>query len=332
MTKQLHVLFIFCLVGAPCGVPLAGELPEDWNVYESDFVTVHSPPRADHTGRALSEEADAVVSELMALTGQERPSGPIHVYVAATRESFSTIQPREPPEWAAGTAYPDRNLIFLSLETHGSKTPRQVFVHEITHVVLHWSYGDSDPPRWLEEGLAQVVASEFDLRTQATLSQAALGGGLIPLRSLTRTWPSHPAKARIAYAESRDFVLFLRHRHGDQAIADLVRGLAAGQTVDDAVFGATGYSLDAIQIRWRSRLNRRYAWLPVIGGSGTFWGIAALLLVAGWVRKRRIKKRKLAQMGRREAEMDARRMDAWDPEPDRSPLWEDPLDGPPTVH
>ena len=332
MTRTLQILFVFSLAWTPGGALFAGELPQDWNVYESEFVTVRCPPGVERTGDALSGEADAIVEELMALTGLERPAGHIDAYIARTRGSFASIQPREPPEWAAGTAYPDRNLVFLSLETHGSKSPRQVFVHEIAHVVLHWSYGDAEPPRWLEEGLAQVVAGEFDLETQAILSRAALGGGLIPLRSLTRTWPSHPAKARIAYAESRDFVLFLRHRHGDQAVADLVRGLSAGQTVDDAVFGATGFSLDALQETWRSRIRRRYAWLPVIGGSGTFWGIAALLLVAGWVRKRRAKKRKLAQMERREREMDMRRIDAWDPEPDRTPMWDDPVDGPPTVH
>jgi len=332
VTRTFQILLILLLAGVPGGSPLAGELPEDWNAYESQFVTVHAPAGAERTGRALSETADDVVLELMALTGLEAPAAPIDAYIARTRASFASIQPGDPPDWAAGTAYPDRNLVFVSLQTHGSKTPRQVFVHEIAHVVLHWSYGESEPPRWLEEGLAQVVANEFDLRTQTILSQAALGGGLIPLRSLTRSWPSQPGRARIAYAESRDFVLFLRHRHGDQAVVDLVRGLAAGQSVEDALFGATGYTLDELQDTWRSRLHRPYAWLPVIGGSGTFWAIAALLLVAGWARKRRIKARKLAQMEQREREMDERRIDAWDPVSDRTPLWDDPGEGPPTVH
>jgi len=330
--RTFQILLSVALTLASCGALRAGELPEDWNAHESEFVTVYTPAGADRAGRTLAEEADGVVAELMALTGLQAPEGHIHAYVARTRDSFASIQPREPPLWAAGTAYPERDLVFVSLETRGNKTPRQVFVHEVAHVVLHWSYGESEPPRWLEEGLAQVVAGEFDLRTQAILSRAALGGGLIPLSSLTRSWPRQPARARIAYAESRDFVLFVRHRHGDQAVVDLVRGLAEGRTVEEALFAATGFTLDEIQDTWQARLRRRYAWLPVLGGSGTFWGIAALLLVAGWARKRRAKRRKLAQMAQEERRMDERRMGAWDPAPERTPLWNDPEDDPPTVH
>lgn len=309
----------------------AGDLPDDWTPYESEYVTVHAPQRAARTGAALSQKADAVVVELMALTGMQEAPDRIHAYIAPTRDSFASIQPREPPSWAAGTAYPDRNLLFVTLATHGGKSPYQVFVHELAHVVLHWSYREVEPPRWLEEGLAQVVAQEFDLQTQAILSRAALGGGLMSFQSLDRKWPHEPARARVAYAESRDFVLFVRHRHGDQALADLVRALAAGTATEQAILNSTGFTLAELERQWSSRLKRRYAWLPVLGGSGTFWGIAALLLVIGWARKRRQHRRKLEEMARREQELDQRRIDSWEPEADRTPLWKDPPRSP-TAH
>jgi len=325
-------LAFLALVAALClgGKGAAGELPEDWNSHESVYVTVHVPQRADRTGSALSEKADDVVVELMELTGKTDARGRIHAYIAPTRDSFTSIQPREPPSWAAGTAYPDRNLVFVTLATHGGKTPYQVFVHELAHVVLHWSYGEAEPPRWLEEGLAQVAAREFNLETQAILSRAALGGGLMSFRSLDRRWPDDPARARVAYAESRDFVLFVRQRHGDDALAYLVRELASGTEIEQAVLNSTGFTLDELERQWSSRLRRRYAWLPVIGGSGTFWGLAAFLLVIGWARKRRQRRRKLAEMAAKEAALDERRMGAWEPESDRTPLWKDPP-GSPTV-
>ena len=304
----------------------------DWLEFESRRAVVHAPEQAERTARTLSAEADAVVEELMDLTGQEHAPTRIQVYLPASRDSFASIQPGDPPKWAAGTAYPEQSLIFVSLETHGQKSPRQVFIHELTHVVLHWSYGEHEPPRWLEEGLAQVVAEEYDLQTQVSLSRAALGGGLIPLSSLVERWPRQPGRARIAYAESRDFVLFMRHRHGDEALAELVKRLSDGEPVADAMLAATGTTLEELEKRWRGRLKRRYAWLPVLGGSGSMWSIAAVLVVIGWARKRRAKRRRLAQMGEAEQRVDELRSAHWEPDVDRTPLWKDPGEGKPNVH
>lgn len=310
----------------------AGDLPKHWLSFESEHAVVHAPESAERTATTLSAEVDGVVEELMALTGLERAPTRIQAYLAPTRDSFSTIQPGDPPQWAAGTAYPERSLLFVCLETHGQKSPRQVFVHEVTHVVLHWSYGETEPPRWLEEGLAQVVASEFDLQTQVVLSRAALGGGLIPLSSLVDRWPRQAGRARLAYAQSRDFVLFVRHRHGDEALAEMVERLADGEGVEEAMLAATGTPVDELEKRWRGRLSRRYAWLPVLGGSGSMWSIAAVLVVIGWARKRRIKRQRLAQMAVAEARVDEVRQRVWEPDPERTPLWEEPDEREPTVH
>jgi len=310
----------------------AGELPDDWLAFESGLVTVHAPPRAERTAQALSAEADGAVEELMLLSGVSESPARIHAWIARTDEQFRSIQPREPPTWAAGTAWPERNLLFVSLDSHGQKTPRQVFVHELAHVVLHWSYGEEEPPRWLEEGLAQVVAGELDLQTQAILSRAALGSGLIPLSSLTTGWPAEPGRARVAYAQSRDLVLFLRARHGDAVLGEIVRGMASGLDADQAIVASTGVPMEELEAAWSSRLRRRYAWLPVLGGSGTFWSLAAFLMVLGWARRRRQKRRKLREMGQQEAVIDAIRRDAWDPDPEHTPLWSEPRKGPPTVH
>jgi hypothetical protein len=326
------LLLLLVPLGLLAGPSRAGELPKDWLAFESEHAVVHAPPSAERTAATLSSEVDDVVEELLSLTGLQRAPTRIQAYLAPSRDSFSSIQPGSPPEWAAGTAYPERSLLFVCLETHGQKSPRQVFVHEVTHVVLHWSYGESEPPRWLEEGLAQVVAGEFDLQTQVLLSRAALGGGLIPLSSLVDRWPRQPGRARVAYAQSRDFVLFVRHRHGDEALAVMIERLAAGGGVEDALLAATGEPLAELEDRWRGRLKRRYAWLPVIGGSGSAWSLAAVLLVIGWARKRRIKHQRLAQMAEAEARVDEVRQRVWEPDPERTPLWTEPDEHEPTVH
>lgn len=329
---------LFLLLAWPTLTLRAGELPTDWERIETRHMTVHVSGASLRAGQAIAADADQVMEELLTLTGLEAPEGHVNAYLARTRKSFEAIQPGTPPTWAAGTAYPDKGLIFVLLATRGEKTPRHVFAHELAHVVLHWTFGETEPPRWLDEGLAQVAAGEFSLQTHTILTRAAVGGGLIPLSSLTRRFPSDPVRARIAYAESRDFVLYVRHRFGDEAVAELIRGIASGLPIEEALLGATGQSMDALEAAWAGRLSRRYGWLPVLGGSGSVWSVAALLLVAGWARKRRAKKRKLEEMGEAEREVDERRQAAWPPGSAGPPMWRDD-DGPdrqgggtPTVH
>jgi len=324
---------IFVLLAVMAAPVHAGELPTDWERFESTYITVHAPRGSTRAGERFAADADRVMEDLLALTDQEAPQAHLHAYLPRTRDSFASIQPGEPPAWAAGTAYPDKGLVFVLLSTSGEKTPRHVFTHEVAHVVLHWRFGEREPPRWLDEGLAQVAAGEFDLRTGATLTRAAVGGGLIPLSSLTRRFPSDPIRARIAYAQSRDFLLYLRHGYGDEAVARVVAEMADGATADQALSLATGRSFADLEAAWASRLKRRYGWLPVLGGSGTFWSLAAVLLVAGWARRRRIRKRKLAEMEAAELEIDRRRADLWPPDEAGRPLWRDPdRDPPSTLH
>ena len=309
------------------GSASGGELPTDWEEYPARHVTVHVPSGSARAGEIFAADSDAMMDELLELTGLQSPAARVDAYLAPTRRTFGAIQPGEPPSWAAGTAYPEDGLVFVLLDTRGEKTPRHVFAHELGHVVMYWTFGSNDPPRWLEEGLAQVAAGEFDLQTQAILTRAAVGSGLIPLSSLTHSFPSDPARARIAYAQSRDFVLFVRHRYGEDSVPELVREMAAGTTAELAIERATGASFRDIETAWASRLERRYGWIPVLGGSGAFWGLASVLLVLGWARKRTQKRRKLAAMADAEEAQQARRREHWPPDNEAGPpLWREPED------
>ena len=62
------------------------------------------------------------------------------------------------------------------------------------------------------------------------------------------------------------------------------------------------------------------------------WSIAAVLVVIGWARKRRAKRRRLAQMGEAEQRVDELRSAHWEPDVDRTPRWKDPGEGKPNVH
>ncbi|MCK6482340.1 MAG: hypothetical protein L6R43_20000, partial [Planctomycetes bacterium] len=122
-------------------------------------------------------------------------------------------------------------------------------------------------------------------------------------------FPAEPALARIAYAQSVDFVAWLLDRFGPDAVRAVVRDLAAGSSAADALRSATGSSLGDLEARWRDHLQLTHGWVTVLGGSGAVWGFATVLFLLAGVRRTREKRRALKEMEAREArEAEARRL------------------------
>lgn len=271
-----------------------------WEQVEAGNLTFHSRPKDVGIARALAAAGPAVIEEIGLRTGVSAPER-IDVVLSATFSDFAHAQPGTPPSWAAGTAYAERGEIYLRTRMpHAGADPiDRVFVHELVHVLLGERFGEQPIPRWLNEGAAQLFAGELSTADHATLVQAAIGGGLLPLSTITDGWPHNPARARLAYAQSVDFVAFLADQ-GEDALSIVIDGLARGETLDAALERGTGRGMDDLEESWRGRMTFWHALLPVLGGSGVTWGIGSLIfLVASW-RRRRAFHRKVAAMGARE--------------------------------
>jgi len=249
---------------------------------------------------ALTEQGPRALATIAERTGVSSPRV-IDVVLTPTFSEFSAAQPGTPPSWAAGTAYWERGEVYLRtrMPHHGADPIDTVFVHELVHVVLGREFGDREIPRWLNEGAAKLFAGELSPQDHATLVQAALGGGLLPLDEITHRWPRSPGRAHLAYAQSVDFVAFLADQR-EGALPDLIAHLSSGVDVDSALEQATGSRLSALEDAWRGRMTFWHALMPVIGGSGVTWGFAALVFFAAAWRRRRAFHSKVAEMERRE--------------------------------
>lgn len=291
--RALALLLLLIVPTAASAEPPAGA---GWNELRVAPFTFWSRDEDAGLSRDLAAASGAVLADITGRTGLQAPRH-IDVVLAATSEGFASAQPGAPPSWAAGTAYDDRAEIYLRtrLPRTGPSNLEQVFTHEVVHIVLGRAWKRGDPPRWLNEGLSKYLAGEMAPGEHAVLARAAAGGSLLTMDTFTTRWPARAAHARLAYVQSVDFVAFLA-RQGDDVLPTLIDRMADGETLDAALIAATGETLEVQEERWRSRVTVWHALIPVLGSSGTFWGIGAVIFLFAAVKRRRAFHAKVAEL------------------------------------
>jgi hypothetical protein len=259
-------------------------------------VTFHFRPKDRGIAQALADQTPMRVAAIHDTAGLPIPAH-IDVVLSPTFEDFAAAQPGDPPSWAAGTAYAARSEVYLR-----SRMPRvgvdpidQVYVHELVHVFLGRSFAKGAPPRWLNEGLARLLAREFRPAEQMELTRAALAGGLLSLERLSVEWPRGSRQASLAYAQSVDFTAYLGDM-GPEVLPTLITRLSEGESLEVALRKITGSGLEELEKDWSRRMTFWHAFLPVIGGSGFLWGIASAIFGVAAFRKRRSVRRRIAAM------------------------------------
>lgn len=204
---------------------------------------------------------------------------------ASTREEWA----RRLPAWMAGAAFPARQLIIVRVAP--GQTPNglePLLAHELTHVILKADYREHDDwPLWFQEGLAMRESRTEGLREFVTLSAAALFDRMLPLESLSVSFPAAEAEARLAYAQSASFLAFLDANYGRGRFTVLMRELR-GRSFENAFRLAYRTGVGAAETQWLRWVNRRFAWVPAVTSETAFWLLITLLfLVAIAVRRRR---------------------------------------------
>jgi hypothetical protein len=288
----------------PVEVVLSAETPDvptDWIDVEGTWLVVHGPadaaPLLTHLARHGSDALPRLSEALGAPIG-----GTIHVMVADSDAEFHAVQPGAVPEWADGTAWPDKGWVFLRRpKARASDRPlEQVLEHELVHVLLGRAFAPALPPQWLQEGVATVLSHEYGAE-----HAAALAGGAPDLTELEYGFPRDAAGAARAYAASADFVAWLRAEHGADALPALVRASARGGLAA-AVREVTGSPLAEVQRAWAATHD---ASLPIrlatAANGDTLLALAALGGLGGLVAARRRTQRRIREMAEDEARLDA---------------------------
>ncbi len=229
-----------------------------------------------------------VTNELGAKVSDE-----LDIRVALNPEQMQNLAPPKStlPGYAGGVAYPKTGLILLTLtapETFFRPDMNRVLTHELSHVALERAVRGAPIPRWFSEGVAVHQAGESSLARIQTLWDATLRGEVMSLQELSATFPNNHLQIDLAYAQSADFVGFMRDGQEEREhFKALLRELANGRAFPDAVQATYHVPLSYLEREWRSMLNRHYGRWPALFMGLTFvWVIGAALLGLAYVRTR----------------------------------------------
>jgi len=293
------------------GVLRMPPVPAGFNTYDAGWVRFIYHPSSRERVQPLIAQAEAVRHDLTERLGFPVLSE-VRVEIARTSGEMATFAPSGAPypEYAAGVAYPELGLVLLSLTpVHAGQEQDlgEVFRHELAHVALHDAVNGQPVPRWFNEGFAVFASGESSFGRMKTLAMSTVGGSLIPLHELERSFPNDETKAQVAYAEAVDVLRFLVRREDIHRFRALVSELREGKTLEQAVIDAYAVDLATLELEWRDDASRRYTFVPILLSGTFFWVIALALAVWAWRRRKRRDKLTLQRWAREEAVEDLQR-------------------------
>jgi len=230
------------------------------------------------------------------LAGAALPPDSIEVVLAPGESAFRELTGGRVPDWGLAVAFPDlRRVVLRSPRLTGSEDvdPGVVLRHELNHVYLALGAGGSSAtPRWFNEGFAALYADEWRWVDPVRLAWGRVTGGLTPLSGLERSFPETPAPG-LAYVQSMAAVRNLQRRGGDRGLGLLLGRLRDGSTFDSALRETYGLTLSEFYADWREEMGREFGWAVVLTDERGLWIAAAVLVLFGWLVRRRALRREI---------------------------------------
>lgn len=216
--------------------------------YGSNFILSYdgeiSTSLSNEILRALEDAYNWVGYQL-----EHYPQRQVPVIIYANQD-FNSLT--NSPDWAAGI-YDGKIRLPAGGVSEVDSRVRGLLFHEYMHAVVREIAGNR-VPFWLNEGLAEVAASEQRTPSLNLLEQARNDGRLFALAELES--PSQRfdgSRAAVAYLQSYVFVQSLIDEFGWFQMRDLLVALGKGETISTAIDQSIGiYAVDyeLLQKRW----------------------------------------------------------------------------------
>jgi len=207
------------------------------------FVVKYAETRDREARRAIVahlETAAERVGRLLGYTPQERTT-----VVLYEHDEFRDVT--RVHSWASGL-FDGKIRLPLGPSLPPARELERLVVHEYAHAAIH-DLSRGRAPRWLHEGLAQV------LEGTASDPMLQVPGGLTLAGVEALAGESDPLRARAGYDIALWIVRDLLDRGGIEALRELLTRLGAGESVADAIPRVYGLRLGELESQWRRVLG-----------------------------------------------------------------------------
>ena len=192
----------------------------------------------------------------------------------------------------AAYAVPRRRLIVLDYSRLNTDpfSLGVILKHELCHLLLHHHIKSDNLPKWLDEGVSQLVSdgvSEIIMKRQkSVLPAAVLSKSYLGINRLHDSFPQNQKSLLLAYEESKSLVDYISKEYGRDRILDVLRHLRDGHDVNAAVLKSLSISIGELESNWHAHLRKSITWFTYLANNlyGILFFLAALITVAGFVR------------------------------------------------
>ncbi len=278
----MRSFIIFILAAVTALVLCAGTLQA------TTFKFVDAPPQQQEEMRLVLDVASLKLEKFFEIKLPDT----ITVAVVNTLEQFDSLAGGTLPEWGAGAAIPQRQLIILRnpMMDRYPGDMANLLQHELAHIAIYYRVRGKPFPRFLNEGFAVWFSGEWSFSNVITIAKAQSFGNLLPLRAIDNVNSYHQAQAGIAYAESYLVVSYIFDRYGELGFLDLLDEFAKGASMTVAFHSALDISFWRFESDYFKFLGSKYTLFSILSDMSALWIILALIVIVGYVLIRRRKK------------------------------------------
>lgn len=224
-------------------------------------------------------------------------STPTRLILAASTGQFGDLVGASSPDVLAAVDG-SRHAVIVSPTSWRGDPARlgSVLLHEASHLVLDNKFARTGAtlPRWLDEGMAQFVSSDWDFdlswaqQQKETMDAAVTAGRVVPLDGLDTLFAGGGSDVRLAYAESYSFVAYVAAAYGQRNLQRFLNAAAApGASIDGAARVTFGKGLADLELAWMASLRAGASWWVLLLDSSNFfvflWSFAALMVIVGFL-------------------------------------------------
>jgi hypothetical protein len=225
----------------------------DWQILENDDIAVWWHDRRASFGEKVFEIAvQAVENQRQLFQADLDFQMRILIYndFAEFAEWNGVVS-----EFIGGQAFPDQGVTAQIVSAYGSQEHwlNDVVPHEISHLYFEQVTFNrrSNPPTWLNEGVAQFNEFGSHRATLRDVETAANRGDLIALSALEVGFGYfNESRARLAYAEALSAVTYLVETYGEEGMAALLAAYREGMVTDEAFPAALGVTPGQFEADW----------------------------------------------------------------------------------
>jgi hypothetical protein len=207
------------------------------------------------------------------------------IYISDNLKQFKELVGTAFPDWGAAVAIPHRRLMAVKSPAHFplGRSLREFLAHEYTHLALEDRLRHRPAPRWLDEGLAMYISSEWGWEQNLVMTRAVIFGSIIPLDEIEKLNQFSGGKAQIAYSESYLAVKYLLDNYGRESFYIFLDGIAERKSIDQALMAAIGSNYGGFEKEYFGYLQQRYTLMSFFVDTIYLWIVLALVVAVGFI-------------------------------------------------